>query len=196
MVASGPVRKSLVVTAVVALGCGPSVRGVHQSNLRFEHCNRLDLDGDVAPTHRLACWREWLHDPTVGQTDDRRAYAALRVAAIEAGEQGPLVLALAPASGATSALAPASAGPVVAPPPLDPHGSPPAVVAPPAPAATESASAAPSAAPARIVPAAACQDLCTTAWTACGKACDDAPKSPACLRCSTDYRACMRRCFR
>jgi hypothetical protein len=44
----------------VSAGCGPSVQSIYEGDVRFEHCYRLDLELDVAPSHRQACWTSWL----------------------------------------------------------------------------------------------------------------------------------------
>src|SRR5687768_4415792 len=46
-----------VVPLGLALACGPSVQSIHEGSVRFEHCYRLDLDLDIAPGHREACWK-------------------------------------------------------------------------------------------------------------------------------------------
>src|SRR5664279_5049259 len=61
--------------------CGPSVQSINEGNVRFEHCYRLDLEVDAAPTHREACWKEWLGLYTYGQPRDRIEYARKRARA-------------------------------------------------------------------------------------------------------------------
>ena len=68
-------------------GCGPSVQSIYEGNVRFEHCYRLDLDVNIAATHRLACWREWLRVYTYGQVRDRIEYARQRIGALEQGDR-------------------------------------------------------------------------------------------------------------
>jgi hypothetical protein len=66
--------------------CGPSVQSIYEGNIRFEHCYRLDLEVDTAPTHREACWKEWLGMYTYGQPRDRIEYARRRSRAFATGD--------------------------------------------------------------------------------------------------------------
>jgi len=61
------------------MACGPSVQSIHEGGVRFEHCYRLDLDEEVTPGHREACWKEWLASYTYGQSADRIDYARRRI---------------------------------------------------------------------------------------------------------------------
>lgn len=54
--------------------------------MRFAHCDRLDLDRHIAPSHRLHCWREWRRVYTYGQTRDRVDYAQRRIAVLVSGD--------------------------------------------------------------------------------------------------------------
>jgi hypothetical protein len=78
---------------VVALGagfaCGPSFEAIAEGDLRFAHCDRLDLDPNIAPSHRLHCWREWRRVYTYGQTRDRVEYAQRRIAEVVSGDVDP-----------------------------------------------------------------------------------------------------------
>jgi hypothetical protein len=58
--------------------CGASIRGLYESDVRFEHCMALDTSPDVKPTLQRACWDEWLRFYTFGQTRDRIDYARHR----------------------------------------------------------------------------------------------------------------------
>src|SRR5450432_224266 len=85
----GPLVAALFV--ILALGfaasaCGPSVQSIYEGNVRFEHCYRLDLEVDAAPTHRQACWKEWLGVYTYGQPRDRIEYARRRARAFASGD--------------------------------------------------------------------------------------------------------------
>src|SRR4051812_7439067 len=66
--------------------CGPSVQSIYEGNVRFEHCYRLDLEVDTAPTHRRACWSEWLNLYTYGQPRDRIEYARRRLHSFTNGD--------------------------------------------------------------------------------------------------------------
>ena len=70
---------ALFALTVAGFACGPSVQSIYEGNVRFEHCYRLDLEVDTAPTHRQACWNEWLQMYTYGQPRDRIEYARRRV---------------------------------------------------------------------------------------------------------------------
>jgi hypothetical protein len=58
---------------------------MHESNLRFEHCYRLDMDPKIAPSHREHCWRDWTETYAYGQVLDRIEYARRRIVALESG---------------------------------------------------------------------------------------------------------------
>ena len=103
LIATGP---ALVVG--YGSGCGPSVQSIHEGTVRFEHCYRLDLDPAIAPTHRLACWRDWSQVHAYGQTRDRIEYARRRIRVLAAGERETLQLQVGSATGPelyTSAIA-------------------------------------------------------------------------------------------
>jgi hypothetical protein len=74
---------------LAASGCGPSFEAIQEGDLRFAHCDRLDLDPKIAPSHRLNCWREWRHVYTYGQTRDRLEYAQRRIAEVVSGNANP-----------------------------------------------------------------------------------------------------------
>ncbi len=83
------------LTALILLGsgagvaCGPSFEAIAEGDLRFAHCDRLDLDSNIAPSHRLHCWREWRRVYTYGQTRDRVQYAQRRIAEVVSGDVDP-----------------------------------------------------------------------------------------------------------
>src|SRR3954468_22119101 len=70
----------------LAGACGPSFEVLAEGDLRFVHCDRLDLDPKIAPSHRLHCWREWRRMYTYGQTRDRVEYAQRRIAEVVSGD--------------------------------------------------------------------------------------------------------------
>ena len=182
----------------VALSCGPSVQSIHEGSVRFEHCYRLDLDLDIAPGHREACWKEWLASYTYGQTRDRIDYARRRIRAFSAGDTAR------PELGLSGEQRPEDrAFYLVVPAPSSLH-APPAPIAtrlndldagPPDAGAASSADAAPDAMP--LPPGEECADGCRLAFASCSEACgNDAGSDAACKSCDPDFKACMRRCFK
>ena len=83
-----PWRRVLVVLATLLLACGPSFEAIREGDLRFAHCDRLDLDRGITPSHRLHCWREWRRVYSYGQTRDRVEYARRRIAELVSGDTG------------------------------------------------------------------------------------------------------------
>src|SRR5690349_8163603 len=81
------VRASVVAVALGLFGsaCGPSLEVMHESNLRFEHCYRLDMDPKIAMSHRELCWRDWTEIYASGQPMDRIEYARRRIVALDSG---------------------------------------------------------------------------------------------------------------
>ncbi len=65
---------------------------IYEGNVRFEHCYRLDLDPSIAPSHRRACWQDWLARHTYGQSSDRLTHAQQRQEALNRGDQATLPL--------------------------------------------------------------------------------------------------------
>lgn len=80
------VSLGLLLSAIVGVGCGPSFEAIQEGGLRFAHCDRLDLDRNIAPSHRLHCWREWRRVYTYGQTRDRVDYSRRRIAVLVSGD--------------------------------------------------------------------------------------------------------------
>lgn len=168
------------------LACGPSVQSIYEGNVRFEHCYRLDLDLDIAPTHREACWRQWVKAYTYAQPRDRIEYSRRRIRAFAAGDLSRPVLHL-----DTPRRAEDRQFYLSVPSPVSPH-------APPPPIATPSPKAvAVTAAEGGAAPGAGCASSCSGAWNSCKAACS--PESSAsevvCASCEPDYKACMKRCF-
>ena len=178
---------------LVASACGPSVQSIYEGNVRFEHCYRLDLEVDTAPTHREACWKEWLGTYTYGQPRDRIEYARRRVHAFASGDTARPRLEI-----DDTKKAEARQFYLVVPAPTSVH-------APPPPIATRwsgdpgSAPPAPSAAP-RLPPPPPgdkCGAICRDSYSDCTSACgpDAGPADPSCKACEPDYKSCMKRCF-
>lgn len=188
---AGVSRGSAFVTAglfaalFTAVACGPSVQSIYEGNVRFEHCYRLDLDLDIASSHRETCWRQWLKSYTYGQPRDRIEYARRRVRAFASGDPGRPLLNLGERRPEARQFY------LVVPSPTSVH-------APPPPIATQvqlDAGAPPSqTAPA---PGASCATACDRAWKSCQAACgpDGGASEPACRSCEPDYKSCMKRCY-
>lgn len=179
------------VLASVAPGCGPSVQSIYEGNVRFEHCNRLDLDQKIAMSHREACWREWLRLYTYGQVRDRIEYARMRLLSLEQGDPSKPTLQLdvarKPEERSWYLSSPVSTSPTPA-----PSGS---VAAPDAGvASTETKNQRPAERPALEQE---CGGRCRDAWSTCRARCDaDAGRTTkACALCEPDYKKCMKRCF-
>jgi hypothetical protein len=181
---------------LTAFACGPSVQSIYEGNVRFEHCYRLDLEVDTAPTHRQACWTEWLSMYTYGQPRDRIEYARRRVHAFASGDVDRPTLDIGDAKKTE-----ARQFYLVVPAPTSVH-------APPPPIATRWYGDAGAAPAAPIVPTAAasaslsapndkCSSDCRETHAACAAPCDpDAGKpDPPCKACDPDYKNCMKRCF-
>jgi hypothetical protein len=172
--------------------CGPSVQAVYEGNVRFEHCYRLDLDPNIAATHRHACWQSYVEGYRYGQTKDRIDYANRRARALSAGDTSRPSLRL----DGVDAAAPTS--PTEAPMPTNVHAPPPpmAKTTATADAGRPDASGAPEAA----APQAKCSAACWDSWSRCGGlSCDSdagGKVGQACESCDRDYRRCMQRCFR
>lgn len=191
--------RSAFLAALVAFGCGPSISSIYEGNIRFEHCYRLDLDLSIAPSHRLACWREWANRYTYGQTRDRLEYARRRALALEAGDTARPRLDL-----ASESTAAAHSNGDEPPMPTSLHKPPPPILpasAPPPPVATSSAPPASAAPPDAVEPPQAspgCTADCRANWRACTQPCrEEGAKGQArCAPCDLDYRSCMQRCYR
>lgn len=186
-----------------AFACGPSLTAVHEGSVRFEHCYRLDLDGEVVSSHRQACWKGWLTSFTYGQPRDRIDYARKRLSELQNGDPAP------PSLRTGSEHRPEQRQfYLVVPAPTSVH-------APPPPVATvwrdEDAGAtdnATDAGSAQTVapPAQTCADACRSDWDACNAQCEgdagapdaSAPEtgSAECDACRKQYSACMKKCFK
>ena len=185
--------RSLLTALFVACAggaCGPSVQSIYEGNVRFEHCYRLDLEVDVAPTHREACWKEWLGMYTYGQPRDRIEYARRRARAFATGDVDCPKLSI-----GDTKQAEARQFYLVVPAPTSVH-------APPPPIATrwygDAGTPPPTPAPAiAAAPQDACSSTCRESFQQCTRPCDpDAAKpDPGCKACDPDYKACMKRCF-
>jgi hypothetical protein len=192
----------VLALGVAASACGPSVQSIYEGNVRFEHCYRLDLEVDAAPTHREACWKEWLGMYTYGQPRDRIEYARRRAQAFASGDVNRPTLDIGDADSAKKGEArqfylvmPSPTSVHAPPPPIATRwyadaGVPPAATAP----TTEQAEA----------PGEQCAAGCRGKHTECEEACtsDAGPPVPekdkkvtSCKPCDPEYKVCMKRCF-
>ncbi|MEO6603313.1 MAG: hypothetical protein ABIQ16_25740 [Polyangiaceae bacterium] len=193
---AGPLVAALfgvLALGVAASACGPSVQSIYEGNVRFEHCYRLDLEVDTAPTHREACWKEWLGVYTYGQPLDRIEYARRRAQAFANGDVNRPSLDVDDANAKKSE---ARQFYLVVPTPTSAHAPPPPIAtrwyadagAPP----TSAAGAEPADAPGEQC-AAGCRGKHTECEEACGS--DAGKPEVSCKGCDPAYKGCMRRCF-
>lgn len=163
-------------------GCGASINAVYEGDVRFEHCMALDSRADVKPTLRRACWEEWTHFYTFGQTRDRVDYALVRrnqlgnASDFDEGEW---------ASRERSALAVPEPTSALAPPPM-------MMAATDAGAPLDAGAANATREGDHPPPASECAGECEEGWGLCRQDC----KTPACEKgCTGKYKRCMRKCF-
>jgi len=184
---------SCVMAAALAgvCACGPSVQSIYEGNVRFEHCYRLDLDREIAPSHREACWREWSETYAYGQTRDRIEYARRRLRYLAAGETSPPSLDLSRVGPAASVSRETTLAP------LDVRAPPPTLEGPPAPTAPAAPEVPASAQVEPRLPGEACMKACATHFATCTEPCRGrAAEAPSrCVDCEGDYGRCVRRCF-
>ncbi|HKQ70127.1 MAG TPA: hypothetical protein VJT73_12350 [Polyangiaceae bacterium] len=176
------------------LACSLSYQSVYESDVRFEHCYRLDEERQVPIAQKRTCWRAWVAKHTYGQTRDRVEYALERDRTLERAE----------ASGERSAP-PGAAGaklPIASPQPTSAFVSPPQTMASAHDAGAPDADRSPTVAAliesaagafSTGAPGATCGGACGRAWAACGEPCKSA--NPCQSTCDEHYRVCMRRCF-
>lgn len=188
-----PAAALLLGPAAVA-SCGPSVQSIYEGDVRFEHCYRLDLELDVASTHREACWKTWLDRYTYGQSRDRLEYARRRARAFAVGDTDRPVLRVGENQQQDSRQFY-----LVVPSPTSVHAPPPPIAtrvnATPEAPPSDSASATLAKSSDKPAPGEDCAGACRNAFTSCNQACDPSAKSAACKSCDPDYKKCMQRCF-
>lgn len=172
----GHVRAGAVAAAFGSLGLlacgGVSVRYVVESDMRFEHCYRIDEDPRVSVDDKRACWTDWREKYQRGQDPNRITYVAerLRVLDVSAAKGTPSTPTVAAATAAGCPL------------PNSPY-------APPPPVATSGVSVGMNAAP----PDVTCSDTCNHDWKSCGPTCSG---DLDCLgKCDGKLRTCMKGCF-
>jgi hypothetical protein len=171
----GATLVSLMAFSSVALqACGPSFEAIQEGDLRFAHCDRLDLDANIAPSHRLHCWREWRRVYTYGQTRDRVEYAQRRIAEVASGDPDP-PFELPTEAQMPDALGHAKPNPV--------HSPPPAVVPLPSAGSLARDSEAGDS---------GCRSRCEAGHTACAPGCETKPTG--CMNCETSFKTCLSNC--
>ena len=174
-------------TLAVAVACGPGLEALHEGDVRFEHCYRLDMEQKIAPPHREHCWRDWTETYAYGQPLDHVEYARRRIVALESGEtelvtvykehhQERVFAEIAPSATAEA--------PMAAPAPTSAHEPPPKTAPARAPDPAPSGSA---------MPGQGCAAECGSMLSDCSRLCS--AKQADCAECPEDYRRCMRRCF-
>lgn len=163
---------------LLATGCGPSFEAIQEGDLRFAHCDRLDLEPNVSPTHRLHCWREWRRMYTYGQTRDRLEYAQRRIAEVVSGDTEP------PFELPSGGSRPPSSSSIGTPSPV--HSPPPSVV----PIAGTGAAQTQDAAPAGDAPA--CHARCDSGRAECAPRCET--EATGCQSCEDAFQACNAQC--
>jgi hypothetical protein len=178
-----------MVVAVSAwlAACGPGLETIHESNLRFEHCYRLDMDPRIAASHREYCWRDWNQTYAGDQPLDRIEYARRRISTLESGDSRPVSIRRETFGGGRvfeemDVASPTSR--MAAPAPTSAHAPPPKTEpAPPQPEPVVGGR-----------PGDACAVECNNALAECKRPCETKPGDCE-QRCPEEYRGCMRRCF-
>jgi hypothetical protein len=201
MAAAMPLAVPLIA-ALAALACGPSFQVIYEGDQRFEHCYALDDNPSASLQDKSACWRDWMHSYTYGQTRDRVEYAAMRHRALSRVPALPTDEAMMEAapgqSNKPSVASPAPTSAFAPPPKTMPEGDAGT------PGGGSSGGSSPSPAPSVVFvappstpsapPSADCQDDCSRAWQGCqGRADMTDPKREACAK---TYKTCMKGCFK
>jgi len=185
-----------------AFACGPSLTSVHEGTVRFEHCNRLDLDERVAKSECGRCWQTWLKSHSYGQPRDRIDYARRRARALANGNDSRPTLKFGERSPEERQFY------LVVPGPTSVHAPPPPI------ATVWKADAGRLAkTDGDLPPAESCADACRSTWQGCSGKCGNggaakgvngngarksatgSQNADACTKCGSDYSACMKRCF-
>jgi len=164
------VRPVVLVSAVVtalsgAVACGPSMRNLVESDMRFEHCYRIDDDTSTPLDNKRQCWSQWAKHYAKGQDHARVVYAKQRLKVLD----GAL------------ASTPPKAAPVACPSPSSPYAPPPSVA--PKPGGDVAAAA----------PPAACAEACTKTWRMCTTPCGSA--MGCVNDCDEHFRTCVKACL-
>jgi hypothetical protein len=186
------VLAALVATSAGATaGCGPSYQAVYECDVNFEHCYALD-QGSAGPDAMKACWRDWLHSYTYGQSRDRVEYAATRFSELSLDPTLP---------GEDTAVRPKRMHGMVAPLPTSAFSPPPNLAGDGRGDGTPPVTIVGATGPARVVPVAdtvatqapgqQCTSACGERWNGCRKGCADG----ACDACDRAYKDCVPGCF-
>jgi hypothetical protein len=163
----------------LALGCGLSMRYVVESDMRFEHCYRIDEDPSTKVEDKRKCWHDWTANYQNGQEGTRVAYATERLRVLDG-------------SGASNEASPPTAptgGSGAGPTPNSPYAPPPTL-------ATVSVSASTNGEVSAVTGSSgfqACSDACNKDWKSCAPGCGG---ELACVtNCESRFRECMKGCF-
>jgi hypothetical protein len=178
----------LVATGAGATtGCGPSFQAVYECDVNFEHCYALD-QGSASPDAMKACWREWLHSYTYGQSRDRVEYAATRFSELSLDPTLPGEDTQTRPKRVHSMVAPLPTSAFAPPPNLGAeHGEGPATVPP----TVAGATGPPRPVVVAQAPGEQCTAACAERWNGCRKGCTDG----ACEACDHAYKDCVPGCF-
>lgn len=68
-----------IATLIAVIGCGPSLRRMHRSEVYFERCYAADFDPNVPIAERRACWQDWMVHWQADQPPDRVDYVRERM---------------------------------------------------------------------------------------------------------------------
>jgi hypothetical protein len=191
-------------------GCTPRYQSLYDSDVRFEHCYRVDEERQVAIIDKLQCWQDWNRNHSYAQSRDRIGYGAARERTLsQALAAGEKAVPRGAAGESTGTL----------PQPMTAYAPPPPTMTP-ASAAGENASghngsssvheaattegatrvatsslamsSGDGAAPLVDAPGASCSGGCGKTWTNCKHQC----QSGTCrTSCDEQYRGCMKGCF-
>lgn len=152
--------------SLASAACGPSMRTLVESDMRFEHCYRIDDDPKTPLDSKRGCWSQWTAHYAKGQDRARVTYAKQRLHVLD---------------GVMATTPPPVASPVACPSPSSPYAPPPAVAPK---TGGEVATAA---------PAPACAEACTKAWRTCTTPCGS---TMTCVNeCDDRFRSCVKACL-
>lgn len=174
-------RIGFILVTLAAVGCAPSLRMLHQSNVYFERCNTMDMDTRASRDQRMACWTAWREYYADAQPPERLEHADGRIHVLTGkptakapilAEAAPVLATTAPVPPETSADASVVGDGGVAAPGTAP--------APPAPDPSE--------------PVGVCTPACAEGRTNCTGRCP--MDTPACVAgCNADYDLCVKGCL-
>lgn len=88
-----------IVALLAAIGCGPSLRRMHRSDVYFERCYAADLDRRVPVEERRACWQAWMTHWQTDQPPERIDYVRERLLRLDPERAALLALATGGADG-------------------------------------------------------------------------------------------------